>query len=316
MYKRQNKYTRSNIALQPLNSIDYEISKSALLNYQQHMMFSQYIDSIARNTALMKESIVYGFNERIDTIINGAQKALSKELASSPPTITAVDSKNTSEQISSPPAIIAVDNNNTSIESLLAKGGISDQDIELLKNSSQFLNFKISSYSPDPIVKDLALKADVKLQDIISMLNNELEILKALNKPRVFSYQRQQTDNTASVIPQNKDKNVIISELIKNLQEIKGLVNNTSTSKWNIDLEIGKAKESIRSYVENIHEKENALKIQATMLLPPAGGYLLGAIISALILLVIRDFMSAVIDTATNTGGMLKKLSGMDVEIK
>ena len=79
---------------------------------------------------------------------------------------------------------------------------------------------------------------------------------------------------------------------------------------WTIDQEIASAQKSAKEARINILTEISIAKQRANTLVISMAELITASLTIALLLLVIRDFMSAVIDTASNTGGMLNKLTG------
>jgi hypothetical protein len=172
-------------------------------------------------------------------------------------------------------------------------------DTNRLNECSIYLLNTVPLYTPDKNILQLSYYADNEIKNIIKILDIEMIKVSQIQTLK---------------IPAENNKDVVISELIGNLNYVKNVVNEISIGKWKIDEVIVQTKMLIEKHIESVETQESIGKGVAYGLLVSSGAVLLGTIILSIILLVVRDFMSALIDTATNTDGMLKKLSGMDIE--
>jgi len=191
---------------------------------------------------------------------------------------------------------------------LFVDGAISEHDVELLRQCGEFLKLRVQNYTPSTSAQTLARNADTDLRVLIVFLMNQLQSLQESKEVIVIPA----SPTVAPVTDTEKEGR--IREFVSYLQRIEETIGYVIDKEWVIDHEIETARknaqdERTRILIRIAHTKEHA-KECAEQAIKWVGGSLL----AALLLLAIRDFMSALIDTAANTGGMLNLLTSKDTD--
>lgn len=100
----------------------------------------------------------------------------------------------------------------------------------------------------------------------------------------------------------------LLNEYLEFLSNIRSTVSLLVTQDWEIDKMLSEAKEKTTGEIEKRQAQLRLLSAEIVSKIVSGASFLFGSIISALILLILRDFLSAIIDTAINTGGILNKM--------
>ena len=187
---------------------------------------------------------------------------------------------------------------------LFADSEVFEKDILILKQCSDFLRLRVRSYTPSEKAQTLAINTDTNLQVLIDFLMNQTQAIKASKAIIMVSSSSRITAETPS------EREERIREFILYLQRIEAAVEYVMIKEWTIDQEIASAQKSAKEARINILTEISIAKQRANTLVISMAELITASLTIALLLLVIREFMSAVIDTASNTGGMLNKLTG------
>jgi hypothetical protein len=262
-----------------------------MLTPEELSAFMVYISDADTVVQSLKDNMLLEFSSSISTMITATEKALVTGSSSS--VRKRIDWTGT-----------------VADEGLFTSGALTSKDLETLRSVGVFLRDKTASYSPSRRAQGLARAADRGLQDVIEMIEGELQAGERERK--YFRGHNQGRPSSAAGVG---EKQQLIGEFIDILVACRDTVAKITLADWRIDGVITTARTAIHAHLEKSREEMALLRQLRSESIIGAAAKLLGSLIVAILLLVIRDFMSALIDTATNTRGMLERLSGADVEI-
>ncbi|MBT3192573.1 MAG: hypothetical protein HN341_08460 [Verrucomicrobia bacterium] len=270
----------------------FPIARSAMLTPKELSAFMVYITNADTAVQSLKDNMLFEFSSSISTMITATGKALVTRSGSSL-------SKRTdwTEHVAD--------------QGLFTSGAITSKDLETLRSVGVFLRDKTASYSPSRRAQDLAQAADKGLQGVIEMIEGELQDGER-ERQRFRGRNQSQPSSAAGV----GEKTQLIGEFMDLLFACRDTVTKITLADWRIDGVIATARTAVNAHYAESREEMALLRQLRSKSITDAVAKLLGSLIVAILLLVIRDFMAAVIDTATNTRGMLERLSGADVEIE
>lgn len=269
----------------------FPVDRSAMLTPKELEAFVAYIDDAQTTVRLLRGGILLEFDSSIEAMIRAAEKALG------PGSHESVSKR-------------ADWTSSMAYKGLFTSGAIASKDLETLRSVGVFLRDKTASYSPSRKAQDLALAADKGLQDVIKLIEGELQAGERAE--RRF---RGRDQNRRGMASGRGEKTQLIKDFIEILSTSRATAISITLMDWKIDGVIAAARTGTSDHYAELREEMASLRQLRYRSITDAVVKLLGSLIVAILLLVIRDFMSAVIDTATNTRGMLERLSGAEVEI-
>lgn len=262
--------------------------KSAQLSLSQINDFESVIGQMSGNVSQLRQRSISKLRESIDQMIAGSRAALPPQ--NSPPIQRQMPTQRTARHL----PLLFVD------------GSISSADVEMLKLWSGFLELRIRSYTPSANAQTLATRANVDLQALIVFLMKQIDLL---TQSKAFVIATPVVNNEP-INPNERENR--IREFMSLLQRFEDSIDDVIAKEWVIDRELETAKKSAQDAKAAIHRRIDEAKQQAVRNAIDMARWIVGALIAALLLLVARDFMSALIDTAANTGGILEKLAPSD----
>jgi len=262
--------------------------KSAQLSLSQINDFESIIGQMSGNVSQLRQRSISKLRESIDQMIAGSRASLPPQNSS--PIQRQMPTQRTTRHL----PLLFVD------------GSISSTDVEMLKLWSGFLELKIRSYTPSANAQTLATRANVDLQALIVFLMKQIDLL---TQSKAFVITTPAVNNEP-INPNERENR--IREFMSLLQRFEDSIDDVIAKEWVIDRELETAKKSAQDAKATIHRRIDEAKQQAVRNAIDMARWIVGALIAALLLLVARDFMSALIATAANTGGILEKLAPND----
>lgn len=269
---------------------DREIQKGkpTHLSLKEIADFEVVITQMAASVSTFKQQCMSKIQANLEKIIAGSQSALP------------INTKSTN------PTLLAYHKNATRPQLLFVDGVVSDTDIEILKQCGDFLKLQVRNYTPSTSAQTLAVKADADLRVLIAFLMNQLQALRDSREIITMPTSTQ----IAQVNPTEQEMR--IREFLSYLQRIEEAVESVIAKEWVVDREMASARKTAQEARLNILREIADANRRAKECGKQMVIWVVISLVAALLLLVIRDFMSALIDTAANTGGMLDLLTPKD----
>lgn len=272
---------------------NFPISETATLSPYELERYARFLQEACTTRDAFKKLAVATIQDSVTALINASQDALPRNTSS--PRI---------RQSPTPPS-----SGNAAAYYLYEETALTVESIQLLKGASHFLANQIGYYTPSVEAQKLASAANLNLQAIAGLMEKER------NAYRHSSFSESPAPAAEALAPRSPSKQeALISEFISYLNQVKDLVSEKALKGWRLDNALRETQEACRQAQAERSQEIRSLKDRAS------SAFLLGALalfISVLIsvlLLIVRDFMSAVIDTAANTGEMVKRLSLLTVD--
>ena len=274
--------------------------KRAKLSLKEMDDFEAVIAQMSGNVAKMRQQCVSKLRENIEQILAGSRAALPPDAPSETATLN--------------PRPTVIHRNVQHMPLLFVNGAVSYDDVEILKVWSGFLESKLPSYTPSAKAQTLAVRANVDLQVLIVFLMKQLDLLRQskeiiVTTPATVNAPVAATGNAPVTASERENR---IREFISLLQRYEDSIEGVIAKEWVVDRELEAAQTTAQAIKANIFLQIAEAKSRAVSAAIDMGRWIVGSFIAALLLLVVRDFMSAVIDTAANTGGMLDLMTPKD----
>jgi hypothetical protein len=180
---------------------------------------------------------------------------------------------------------------------------------EELQSVSSFLATQVSRYTPSKDAQRLANNASTNLQVIIELMIADIKAgaLRENSLPQL-------EDSNSAVTQSPSEREALIREFIRRIELSASIVKQNGLKGWRLDRAIDEAQGACTEAIAERKQALAALKNAAWTNLAYGGMFLLAAVVSSLLLMVVRDFMAAVIDTAANTREMADRLSATTIE--
>lgn len=171
-----------------------------------------------------------------------------------------------------------------------------------LNQASQFLASGVAYYSPSDVARKAAEQANINLSAARRVYDADMHVLGTAH--------RQAESLIAAVQLQGRPQAELIREFIVQLDRVKTDVDSILRHNWRVENTIADA----GSQLEHVIAGLDSLRGKVNTRIKSAAGYMFKGVLLGLLLLIVRDFLSAAIDTATNTGEMKNALSGSEVK--
>ena len=185
---------------------------------------------------------------------------------------------------------------------LYAASALSRQSLAAVQSVSQFLDKGVPYYTPSEPALVAAKTADANVRQVVEVYERDLA---AMQQSRDSSLT---TQNPTASTP--KPQVEMIAEFLDRIQTARAIVHDTLGDEWVVELSLEAAGQACRKHFDAVKSLQMALQVAYRESIKQL---LLFLGISTL-LLVVRDFLSAAIDTAQNTGVMRDSLAGSDVK--
>jgi hypothetical protein len=257
-----------------------------------HSLVNRYDNLIP----ILKQELLSSFDAQILAFETAAHERLNQIYAAQPPSTTSSAPDN------------PVSNLPMARSRLYEESILSHDSRDAIKDVSSFLKNDIQHYLRSPAAKDAALAANNNIIAIWAVYENDYNIwsrMRAVRRELSLQPPRSESPpaNTISEI-------VVLRTFLRNLENCKLAVHRELTSRWIIEQMLSDIKKNL-----NIHETQ--IKLQSSALISrcvSVGKHVLWCISSGLFLLIIRDFLSAAIDTAQNTGAVKDSLLNRNID--
>ncbi len=256
---------------------DLPISEFSLIKGDQIYHLEFIVEQYSKAIPTMKSAYLSQFNENIDKLSSAARTKLSQI---APDKISSLPRRSWGRLYSDS---IATERN----------------AVNELKSASDFLQNRVQYYSPSEVARSAGLQAN---RNIIAALGIYQEDLKTFESAQKSS----QWESSAPISAQNRSQAEILDEFLEYLSEIRFYANRYLLDEWAVEQTISSAAIKLKDKISSISEYKS---IRVGILTDGAKAFLycLGL---AVLFLVIRDFLSAAIDTAQNTSAMKDSLRG------
>ena len=275
--------------------------KSAQLSLNEIADFEAVVAQMSDGVAKLRQQCTANMREIIEQMLAGSRAAL-------PPQTTLPQSAPTTIPRQTPPHRTF-----QHLPLLFVTGAVTHNDIEMLKFWSNFLELQLRNYTPSAGAQALAVRADTDLQVLISFLMQQLDSLRGSREIVTDIPEIAIAPSVATNVPVTAtERENRIREFISLLQRFESSIDSVIAREWVVDQELAIAKKAAEEAKARIYIKISEAKWRAAIDAKNMTLWVVGALVVALLLLVVRDFMSALIDTAANTGGMLDLMTPKD----
>jgi len=259
------------------------VSDFASLTHEQIKLLSKLTSQCDQTVNALKSEYLAVFDENIGFLEDAARKRLAQLRQADAPTVSP-----STRQLKS--------------TLLYDHSGLNNDHLEQLKTVSSFLKDDVRYYSPSDAAHKAASSANLNLTAAYNIYKMDYDIaLENINavtiKPRI---------PTATQRPQTE----VLLEFIDNLSAIKKTAHKLLINGWVVERTIEEIESRIDAYYAEI-DILNGARYQALIQMSKS---MLVFFAAAVLLLVIRDFLSTAIDTAQNTAAMRDALEGTDVK--
>lgn len=282
--------------------ITFDVANNASLRPNQVQSFSAYLAAARETSEQLKRELLLHFDNSLTALLNSSRMALAQNTA--PPVVP----HGRPEHVAEVP-IPHVDH----LYEEPATVKFSDKPLE---ECQSFLANRVASFTPSQDAKRLAMQASEALGVLDSLLASEVTKYSKKSSAAVgqslSDYNKEDAQQMAS--SGNLPKRERISQFINILADCRMAVRETIVSGWRVDSEIEIAEKRIADYRREKAETINSLNGIAMVQLLLGLRYLLVSVLAAVLVLIIRDFLAALVDTAVNTGVMAEKLRSLVVD--
>lgn len=258
---------------------DLPISQFAFIKGDQIYQLDALVEQYSTAIPAMKTALLSQFNENIDKLSSAARTKLSQI---APETKPLYATKSRGRLYS---------------DSIVMERNATNE----LKNASDFLLNRVQYYSPSEAAHSAALLANMNITAALGIYQSDLKTFELVQESSQF-------ESSAPISAQQRPQAEILGEFIDNLWDIRFNANRYLLDEWSVEHTLSDAAKILKGKISDISELEHIrigiLTGGATSLL-----YCLGL---AVLFLVIRDFLSAAIDTAQNTSAMKDSIRGIN----
>lgn len=277
-----------------------EISETARLRGRQIDKLESYIGVAREGAVELKAELLKGFQGAIDQLRASAQSALNQ----------VEPTNSTVPPISKRGEIVA---HAQAYHHLYDQESLAEIQLDELASVVSFLRNDVRAYNLSATAAATGTSAADELQALTKLIRDEAD-----------KYQREQSDLAAShssdtqanqpptstpLTPSARAE--YLSRFLDHLSVCETLANSKITRGWIVDGEFQKAENVISNFRSQQGERLAVLGSQILNGITLVGSTMLASITIALILLIIRDFLSALVDTAVNTGATVDTLEKM-----
>lgn len=259
------------------------ISTSATLPTQKRKAFEEYLTQNETFIAQLKNLYVIDCAKAINALGQNAKAALQKINPSAKSTFNEsypVEWHTTQTKLSQN------NFNKFNTSSLYIKSFFDEESVLSLNGTANFLMHGVKNYTDSKQTQSLASKAGEQVRRMITVLG--------------VNTNYQDDKNTSSDKNAENQEALILSYMGK-LNYCLDVISNVALSNWAVDQEIRRVKEEIVSKERAAKQRAAEVMLSAKVQFFLALKVLFGALIAAFLLLVIREFLSAIIDIACNT---------------
>jgi hypothetical protein len=279
----------------------FPVSEKAALTVSQRSAFVAYLKKADAVVKQMKSEYVGTCNELIDALDNAAKGALRN-----------ITPKQSEKYESSYQGSQDMEEQGIELDCLYDSLAFERSDLARLKKAAEFMSDNLAEYTPDKQAHDIGKDAGAHITKILGLIEEERsaesfgQTLKEVRRESIESEQPTRSDKGT------KGKESLVAEYISNLNYCRKAVSQVALNHWKVDGILSELQRLITLHENQVDEyvvKEKGRALKTVL------GALISfgvALVSALLLLVFRDFLSATIDIAMNTDeacNLLKRLS-------
>lgn len=257
---------------------DLPISQYAFIKGDQIYQLETLVEQYGNAIPTMKTAFLSQFNENIDKLISAARTKLSQI---APETKPLYATKSRGRLYS---------------DSIATERNAANE----LRNASYFLLNRVQYYSPSEAAHNAALLANTNITAALGIYQSDLKTFELVQESS-------QLESTAPISAQQRPQAEILGEFIDNLWDIRFNANRYLLDEWAVEQTLSSAAIKLKNKISAISELEG-IRVDIWTTAAKSFLYCLGL---AVLFLVIRDFLSAAIDTAQNTSVMKDSLHGI-----
>lgn len=271
-----------------LSKYNIEIASHANVQVGKIDDYERYLDATTKAGGELKQELLSAFHAAINQLRDAAQTAL-RSLDE-----TARRNAARSQPVTRPQV------NETGVERvahLFEPKVLERARLESIMWAASFLKNEVSVYSPSPEARSLGWNAAGQLQALLELLRRESESIA-----KVYEQAKARPQTSTETEPTVSERASMLRDFIDRLNACDRLAVESFTTGWRLDAEVDRAKEVVMSYRVEKGKRLVELKEEVSATVFRDGVWILTLITAALVLLILRDFLSAMIDTAINTG--------------
>lgn len=269
----------------------FGVAKCAELRPESLVGFQGYLNQVAETRDMLKVMLGSEIERSLRTLIAAAEGSLPK-----PPTREVRPARPVPIQYGVP-------------DRIYDRAVLTDETLGSLRAVSEFLGSRVTKYTPSRDAQRLADSANTNLQTIIDLMVADLK--------SGFTHDRTEAtfERTESIEARTpSEREALIVEFIRILEGSISTVKQNGLTGWRLDSALENAHAECIEAIATRDRELAALRGAAWTMFGIGWIVLLSALLGSLLLMVVRDFMAAVIDTAANTREMSDRLSSITAE--
>lgn len=279
-----------------------EISETARFGGKQVERLESYLAMARAGSDELKAELLKGFQAAIDHLRASAQSALNQVEPSNTTALPASKSRETAAQAQVRAQVYP---------HLYDQEALAEIQLEELASVVSFLRNDVRMYGLSGTAVASGASAADELQTLTKLVSDEIRKYEQEQRDLTARHSNETTLPTtapiaAPVTPSTKA--ISLGRFLAHLSVCEKLAKGKITRGWIIDRELKKTGDSISNFRFQQRERLAILRSQNLTAAGMGAGAILAAILVALLLLIVRDFLSALVDTAMNTGATAETL--------
>ena len=270
------------------------ISQHASLSPSETTELRKLIERSKDGSDELKTELLRKFEESISQLRDSAQGALDELEAKENSKLKSARAASTT------PAVRKVE----SLAHLFQPDSISDKDEAALTEAATFLKRRIGDYTPSQSASALGNAAAEHLISLMKLLEQEKENYR--REMEQWSSIREKQDKSQEMTP--SQRMAYLREFITKLNYYERAVKQNIVKGWIIDSQLAATSQQLRNFEADKQERIAGFNASAKMNLYKAAVSLISALTISLLLLIVRDFLATLVDTALNTSSTVEIL--------
>jgi hypothetical protein len=258
----------------------FPVCEKAVLTSKQRMAFMSYLEKVGATVEQMQKRYIAACDDAMEALYTAGYEALQKKTQ-----------ERTGAQRSQEPTLKNTEKRGRGGGRLYVSEAFKESDLDRLDSVAKFMSEGIATYTPNKRAQEMGRDAGIHIENILKLIENEYA-------KEAWSQVQEQLSTKST--PSNKE--ALIEEYIVKLNYCRETVRNLALKGWKIDVQLEKLRSQLDYHESRINEHVVAERADARKAAAVAILTFVVAYVVALLLLVLRDFLAATIDTATNTG--------------
>lgn len=259
---------------------EFGIDASGAIKGRDLKHVAQLISSYRSAILQAKDSMLHDFNQQIDVLIAAARSALAEaSLHRQPETATIRRAQ------------------------VYDKASLAYDSRERLDDAQRFLDSGIRSYTPSSNAHATAAAASRNLQAAKRIYETDLAHLRSMES----ILRRERT----MPLPEQPQLDLLL-EFIRRLNEVKSEVQTILLNNWQAEFALSRVEQRVQDRLDRIAELRGEVRAMGLGML----WNFARLVVAGVLLLILRDFLSAAIDTAKNTQAISKSLESSQIEVE